>query len=625
MHQKAEVGAKHSHARPRGDSRTFLRMWHIPRGCADTGPEGASDEDCPYGASGVKLVLKNRLFLLMILLVALAACAPGPQPGLLGASTPTPLPPVVQTVVAPQTVVATSVPSATQAPQPTAGATVPSPTSVPGTANIKPNIVFVLTDDLDAAEIQYMPKLKSLITDQGITFPNYFVSMSLCCPSRSTTLRGQYPHNTQILGNQLPTGGFQKFYQLGEEKSTIAVWLQAAGYRTMLAGKYLNGYPEQNNAKYIPPGWNEWYVAVHGDAYSEFNYTLNENGKEVVYGNKPEDYGTDVYVNKAVDFIQRSAQDGKPFFVYLAPYAPHAPYTPAPRHANLFPDLIAPRTPNYDEADVSDKPAFIRDRPLLTQRQMDMIDQVYRKRLQSLQAVDEGIETIVNTLKANGQLDNTYIFFTSDNGYHLGNHRQVVGKIAPYEEELRVTMIVRGPGVPAGKTLEHLTGNVDLAPTWADLAGAKAADFVDGRSLVPLMRDNPPPLSQWRQAFALENGPDRITETGVTATPTPDTEQQLLEPQDQDEKDTASLPPARQRIRSVPPFRGIRLQTWSYVEYITGEVELYDLETDPYELQNLASTADPKWLAQLAARVRELATCKASSCQTAEDAPLSPP
>ena len=536
-----------------------------PEGLCRTPKAGSGD----LGTSPL-LLLRNRLFLVTVLLVALAACAPGPHPGLLGASTPTPLLPVVQTVVAPQTVVATSVPSATPAPDPTAGATAQSPTSVPGTANTKPNIVFVLTDDLDAAEIQYMPNLKSLITDQGITFSNYFVSMSLCCPSRSTTLRGQYPHNTQILGNQPPTGGFQKFYQLGEEKSTIAVWLQAAGYRTMLAGKYLNGYPEQNNVKYIPPGWNEWYVAVHGDAYSEFNYTLNENGKQVVYRNKPEDYGTDVYVNKAVDFIQRSAQDGKPFFVYLAPYAPHAPYTPAPRHANLFPDLIAPRTPNYDEADVSDKPAFIHDRPLLTQRQMDMIDQVYRKRLQSLQAVDEGIEMIVNTLKANGQLDNTYIFFTSDNGYHLGNHRQVVGKIAPYEEELRVTMIVRGPGVPAGRTLEHLTGNVDLAPTWADLAGAQAADFVDGRSLVPLMRDSPPPPSQWRQAFALENGPDRITETGVTATPTPDTEQQLLEPQDQDEKDTASLPPARQSIRSVPPFRGIRLQTWSYVEYSYG-------------------------------------------------------
>src|SRR5262249_53392153 len=154
----------------------------------------------------------------------------------------------------------------------------------------------------------YMPKLKALISDQGVTFPNYFVAMSLCCPSRATTLRGQYPHNTQILGNQLPTGGFQKFFQLGEEKSTVAVWLQDAGYRTMLAGKYLNGYPQQGNPMYIPPGWDEWDVAVKGNAYSEFNYTLNENGKQVAYGSKPEDYGTDVYVGKAVDFIQRSAK-----------------------------------------------------------------------------------------------------------------------------------------------------------------------------------------------------------------------------------------------------------------------------------------------------------------------------
>ena len=165
-----------------------------------------------------------------------------------------------------------------------------------------------------------MPKLKSLITDQGETFPNYFVPESLCCPSRATTLRGQYPHNTKVLGNGLPLGGFQRFFQLGEEKSTIATWLQDAGYRTMLAGKYLNGYPLKNAPLYIPPGWNEWYSHVKGDAYGEYNYTLNENGKQVAYGKKPEDYGTDVYVGKAVDFIQRSAKESKPFFVYLAPY-----------------------------------------------------------------------------------------------------------------------------------------------------------------------------------------------------------------------------------------------------------------------------------------------------------------
>jgi len=330
--------------------------------------------------------------------------------------------------------------NATSALTPTPAAQPAQPTSTAAAVKGKPNIVFILTDDLDQAEIQSMPNLKALLAAQGVTFPNYFVAMSLCCPSRATTLRGQYPHNTQILGNQLPTGGFEKFYQLGEEKSTIAVWLQDAGYQTMLAGKYLNGYPDKNNLMYIPPGWNEWDVAVHGNAYSEYNYTLNENGKQVVYGDKPVDYGTDVYVHKAVDFIQRSAKTGKPFFVYLAPYAPHAPYTPAPRHATLFPSVKAPRTPNYDEADVNDKPLYIRNHSLLNPRQIMFIDNVYRKRLQALQAVDEGIAALVNTLKTAGQFDNTYIFFISDNGYHLGNHRQVVGKIAPYEEELRVTI-----------------------------------------------------------------------------------------------------------------------------------------------------------------------------------------
>jgi arylsulfatase A-like enzyme len=390
-------------------------------------------------------------------------------------------------------------------------ATFATPTVAPQTAKGKPNIILILADDLNAEEYQYMPKLKALIGDQGVTFSNYFVPESLCCPSRATTLRGQYPHNTKVLTNDPPFGGFAKFNNLGEEKSTIAVWLQEAGYRTMLAGKYLNGYPGKNGVAYIPPGWSEWYSSSKGKfAYDEYNYTLNENGQQVAYGNKPEDYGTDVYVGKAVDFIQRTAQTGQPFFIYLAPYAPHDPYTPAPRHANLFPDAKAPRTPNYNETDVSDKPGYILNRPLLTQKQIDTIDEDYRNRLRSLQAVDEGIEKIVDTLKANGQLDNTYLFFTSDNGYHLGNHRMVVGKVAPYEEELHLILMVCGPGVPAGKTLEHLVGNTDLAPTWAELGGATAADFVDGRSLLPLLKKNPLPPAQWRHAFSLEWGPDPL-------------------------------------------------------------------------------------------------------------------
>jgi hypothetical protein len=251
---------------------------------------------------------------------------------------------------------------------------------------------------------------------------------------------------------------------------------------------------------------------------------------------------------------------------------------------------------------------------------MNTLDDDYRKRLQSLQAVDEGIEAIVNTLKANGQFDNTYIFFTSDNGYHMGNHRQVTGKIAPYEEELRVTMTVRGPSVPAGKTLEHLTGNIDLAPTWAELAGAKAADFVDGRSLVPLMQGKPPTLSQWRQEYAIENGPDQENLALAAAMPVPNTNEGLLEPPDRDETEAASLPLQQQLGLGVPRFRGIRLQTMSFVEYQTGERELYDIKADPYQLQNLASNADPKFIAQLSARLQQMMTCKGSACRTAEDA-----
>ena len=504
----------------------------------------------------------------------------------------------------------------TRTPVPTAAPTASATPTKP-----KPNIVLILTDDQDAAEFAYMPKLKALIGDQGVTLPNYYVAESLCCPSRSTTLRGQYPHNTQILSNG-PYSGFAKFFQLGEESSTIATWLQGAGYATMLSGKYLNGFPLANDLMHIPPGWTEWYSAMAGNPYSEYHYTLNENGKQVAYGTSPADYGTDVYVGKTVDFIQRTAKQGKPFFVYFAPYAPHKPYTPAPRDANLFQNLKAPRTANYNETDVSDKPVYIKDRPLLDQKTRDTIDQDYRLRLQSLQAVDDGIESIVNALKAAGQLDNTYIFFTSDNGYHLGNHRQVTGKIAPYQEELRVSMMVRGPGVPAGKTVQNLEVNTDLAPTWADLAGVTTPDFVDGRSLVPLLGNNPPPLAQWRQIFSIENGEMGAAAVNPGAQVEVNADPGMQEPLDQDEMDAAAAANAKNNKLTIPAFRGVHTQTMSYAEYVTGEKELYDLVADPFELNNLVSTADPKLLAEFSARVKELSTCKAAACRAAEDEPL---
>jgi arylsulfatase A-like enzyme len=506
---------------------------------------------------------------------------------------------------------------------------VPTPAPSADEPTGPPNIVFILTDDLDYAAIEYMPQLKALITDQGTTLTNFLISMPLCCPSRATILRGQYGHSTKIMGNDLPFGGFTKFSDLGEEESTCATWLQDAGYRTMLAGKYLNAFPTMDDLMHIPAGWTEWYSPMEGEAYAQYDYVLNENGQRVAYGSRAEDYGTDVYASKTIAFIERSIQEGQPFFAHVSVYAPHWPTTPAPRHAGLFPDAQAPRTPNFNEADVSDKPAYIRDLPLLTDSDIARIDEDWRERLRSMQAVDEMIASIVETLESAGQLDNTYIFFTSDNGYHFGNHRQLLGKTAPYEEEIRVTMIVRGPGVPAGRTLDHLTGNIDLGPTWAEIAGAPFPDFVDGRSLMPLLRDNPPAERDWRQCFLIEHAPYELAErppgvsTDLVAAP-PNTPPGLLEPPDPEDQ-YASGTLAAVLSGEALPYRGIRTMRYLYVEYPTDEQELYDLQNDPYQLENQVTTAEPALIAELAARLEELAACTGEGCRAVEDRPFAAP
>lgn len=490
--------------------------------------------------------------------------------------------------------------STTPTPQNTASpASAVAPTSA-ATPTTRPNIIFILADDMASTDLAVMPKLKSLITDQGVSSNNYLVNISLCCPSRAATLRGQYAQNTKIFGNNLPSGGFEKVYESGLEKSTVAVWLQNAGYRTMLAGKYLNGYPGKAGNAYVPLGWTEWYSAVRGNAYNEFGYTLNENGKTVQYGSKAEDYGTDVYAKKTVQLIQTSAKESKPFFAYLSVYAPHAPATAAPRHEKLFADVKLPRPPNFNEDDMSDKPTHLQRSNKLTDKQIANIEEEYRKRLQSLQAVDDAVETIVNALKETNQLGNTYIFFASDNGYHLGQHRLPAGKQQPYEEDIRLPLIVRGPGVPAGKTVDHLSGNIDLAPTWIELAGAKADIALDGRSLVPLLKNNPPSVESWRQCFLIQRGEDGDEDSSQpqpTATPRP------------------PVGGGRLGAGGNPDFAGLRTAKYTYVEYETGEKELYDLAKDPYQLNNIAKSANAELLKELSTRLAEMMKCAGETCR----------
>lgn len=471
-----------------------------------------------------------------------------------------------------------------------------------------PNIVFILADDMDTPLLEFMPKTQKALAEQGVTFNQFFVSMATCCPSRTTILRGQYSHNTEIFETTLPDGGFEKFYALKEEKSTIAVWLEDAGYKTAFFGKYMNGYPATATQTYIPKGWTEWYSPVDGDPYEQFNYTLNENGKLVQYGDAPEDYGTDIYAAKSIDFMERSVNSGDPFFAHISVYAPHGPYVPAPRHENLFTDLTMPRSPSFDEEDNSDKPWMYAEEPRLSPNNIAKMERIYPKRIQSMQAVDEMVESIVLKLDALGVLENTYIFFSSDNGFHMGEHRLLLGKNTAFEEDIRVPLLARGPGIAPGTVVTALTGNVDLASTFADIAGIKTPDFVDGRSLLPLLTGSIPP--DWRQAYLLERGlldeaayaPDIFVSANYM--------DGLREPLD-----------SPYRAKQDRAFRGLRTTDYTFVQYGDGTLELYDLKADPYQLENIAGSASPSLLEELRGWLESLRHCQGASCREIEAQP----
>jgi len=272
-------------------------------------------------------------------------------------------------------------------------------------ADRRPNIVFILADDLDAASLPRLPNIMNLLVRQGATFTRYYVTNPWCCPSRSSILRSQYVHSHDVVSNRPPTGGFPRFRPL--EHSTVATWLHDAGYRTGLLGKYLNQYPKGADRRYIPPGWDEWAVPVTR-LYQEYGYALNDNGRIRKYGEAPEDYLEDVLSAKANAFVS----GGGPFFLYLAPVAPHLPANHAPRHASAFAGEIAPRTPSFDQADLSAEPRWLRERPRLTDRDIRRIDRVHRNRLRAMLGIDDMVGALIAALERAGRLDNTYIFFT---------------------------------------------------------------------------------------------------------------------------------------------------------------------------------------------------------------------
>lgn len=432
-----------------------------------------------------------------------------------------------------------------------------SPASPERLQDERPNIIVIMTDDQPFHTIAYMPTLMDQLSAKGVNFVNGFATTPLCCPSRVSILTGEYAHNHQVLTNRAPLGGALKF---DTDEASIAVWLSTAGYRTGYYGKYLNDYEALTPPGYVPPGWDEWgaFLDRNVDKDAEnlqyySNFSMSENGVIAEYKGKQANFSTDLITKKSVNFIGRMQNEA--FFLFVGYYNPHSPYISAPRHDQTFRsgsgwDWLQYRPPNFNEANIRDKPAYLSE---LSPLSGEEIDTAHKQILRSLLSVDDGIASILNAVDQAGLKEKTMIVFISDNGMTLGDHRFGVTKNCPYEACVKIPFIVYAPGMFTARSDDHLVANIDLAPTFLELAGVAIPNSVNGQSLVPLLRDG---SATWREEILFEHWP---TEEGSGAI--------------------------------IPEFYAVRTAAWKYVEYVTGEKELYDLADDPYELTNLAG----KW------------------------------
>ena len=455
----------------------------------------------------------------------------------------------------------------------------------------RPNIVFVLTDDLSENLIPYMPQVVAL-ENRGVTFDNQFVTDSVCCASRSSIFTGEYPHNTHVYTNVPPDGGFSAFVKHGNLRRSFNVRLQRAGYTTAMMGKYLNGYLEGAGhnpfpARYVPPGWNQWDVA--GKAYSEFHYHMNQNGRIRYYGSSPRDYLTNVLGRLGAGFIDHASRSQRPFFLELATFAPHEPYVPAPRYRHAFRGLQAPRPPDFDVLP-RHAPTWLRGHRPFDRAQLSVINAAFRRRVQDVQSIDDMIARIETALSAHHALRRTDIVFSSDNGLHTGEHRLMPGKLTAFTTDIRVPLVIAGPGIPPGARIEGITENIDLASTFEALAGTSSRN--DGDSLLSLLHGHTP--SGWQNAALVEHrGPDL---------------------------DFKLDPDAQNRDSGNPTsYEALRTRRFLYVAYANGQHEYYDLRTDPYELSNVYGSLSASIQKRLQEQLRRLEHCHGpESCEAAE-------
>jgi N-acetylglucosamine-6-sulfatase len=449
------------------------------------------------------------------------------------------------------------------------------------------NVVFILADDLDWAAFRQVPRLNALQA-KGTTFLNNTVTDSLCCPSRVSILRSQYVHNHLVVSNDVRSGGgWPTFAARGEEQDCLPIWLHNAGVQTAFFGKYLNAYPDgAASPTYVPPGWDRWVVPItQGAMYRGYNYTLNSNGSLKQYGSQPKDFLGDVLTSNATDFIGNALQ---PFYLQLNLTNPHRPSPIAARHRASDKSAVIPRTVSYNAIGMNEPP-WRSSLPVMSDKRLARMDLRWRERLQSSETVADAYESVTASLRAAGKLESTLIVVGSDNGYHAVTRRLPTGKRTPYLEDTVVPYVFIGPGIAAGATVSKMTSTIDLAPTFTNLLGTAAPQWVDGRSLVPFLAHAG--VTDWR--------------TGILS-------ESLSQPEPGD-PDFETLKP--------PKFSSLRTEQWLYVEYADGSKELFNRQTDPAEMNNILPTADPALVAQLHTQLLALGTCAGADCRVADSLP----
>ncbi|KAH8319995.1 hypothetical protein KR074_011007, partial [Drosophila pseudoananassae] len=476
-----------------------------------------------------------------------------------------------------------------------------------------PNIVLILTDDQDV-ELYGMHPMEKTITKigrEGAAFYHAYTPTPICCPARASLLTGMYAHNHGTQNNSVSGGCYGSRWRAFMEPRSLPIHLQRRGYTTFFAGKYLNQYP----GSLTPVGWHHFY-GLHGNS-RYYNYTLRENTYNVHYDKV---YLTDLLRDRAVDFLKLATQsknksdetdeDVRPFFAMITPPAAHAPFTPAPRHNGVFDKINALRTPSFNKP-VDDKHWLVRSSRPLHNITIDTIDSYYRKRWETLLAVDELVEEVVNTLNQTGVLDNTYVIFSSDNGYHVGQFAQPFDKRQPYETDIHIPLLIRGPGITPESRIDSAVSLVDLAPTILSWANVSIPSYMDGHSFHEMLMESPKKAPLVERSMLIEYWGEGNLQTYNAQCPesvkdrlaecTPDAECHC---QDSWNNTYACVREVRYRLNRI------------YCEFHDNEhfQEAYDLDQDSYQMTNSVYDLLPSDRALLGLRLKNLTHCSGREC-----------